>query len=324
MTTPETPSVTYIETRKGEEFSELILQDLEIALNLAGARPLKGHAWPSFWDVFGRSFAKLRLTPPRLSGAKTTSIIGLMGLAERQLHPYGALHEIVPFVWDCWPSREAEWRDFIRRYALKRIAFTSSQAAEFWSAEFPDIEILWLPEAIDEALYLPGPSLSSRSTCVLEIGRRYAAGHDMVRETLERLGRQHRFKDPLSPMVFLPTRADLISALQASQALLCYPGAVSHPDGRTGHWESMTHRYLEAVATKTLIVGHVPQEMTTLFGFCPGVNVSLSELPDLLKTLTDSPHLFQDRVDRAHSRLLEVGTWEVRVQQLMRFARASD
>jgi hypothetical protein len=79
----------------------------------------------------------------------------------------------------------------------------------------------------------------------------------------------------------------------------------------------MTHRYLEAAATKTLIVGAIPGEMKDLFGFTPGIEVDPSCPEEVLQQLVDDPAQFQHLVDRTHQRLRQVATWDVRVAEML-------
>lgn len=306
---------TFIETRKGKEFSELVVQDFENALLRNGFSRHKRPTQSQLWDHLGRIAGRIRFSPPRLDTGSAKAAVGMMGLAERQLYPYVLSEQIVPFIWDCWPSRQQDWQSFFRRHHFPVVAFTTLDAAEFWDPLLPETKVVWLPEAIDNDKFRPGPPLTDRETVLLEIGRRYERAHTVAKRVLSDIDGGHMYRKGNAEN-FLPTRRDLISALHDSRALLCYPGSISDPSGRTGNWESMTHRYLEAVATKTIVLGHIPTEMTKLFGFKPGLSVGEADLPEALKAIHDYGEKFQPLVDRAHRRLLEVATWDVRSNQL--------
>jgi glycosyltransferase involved in cell wall biosynthesis len=79
----------------------------------------------------------------------------------------------------------------------------------------------------------------------------------------------------------------------------------------------MSHRYLEAAATRTLIAGKVPAEMIELFGFAPGIDVCPNEMGDFAAELDRDPTGYQGLVDAAYARLLEVATWEVRSREIL-------
>ncbi|WP_146066129.1 hypothetical protein [Cryobacterium sp. Y82] len=311
----------YVVTRKGSAFSEEVVSDFETAMGRHGLRSIYKLTAVMPWDTLGRLVSRFHMRPLKLRREKTAAVIGLMGLAERQLLPSIIRYDLTPYIWDCWPDREVDWRSFFMRYSPKRVAFTSRDAARYWSSQLPHVDVVWLPEAIDADVYEAGPLLSARSILLLEVGRRYGDAHDVARRTITSLGAKHLYVQPDATLTFLPERKDLIRTLHTSRALFCFPGAISHPKGRTGAWESMTHRYLEAAATKTLIIGTIPNEMIELFGFCPGLNVTLEDLPALLLQLHQSPQEFQWLVDKTHARLLEVATWTVRVSQLSAFAK---
>ncbi|MEW1806510.1 glycosyltransferase [Pseudarthrobacter sp. NPDC080039] len=319
---PDFNRPAFIETRKGHAFSEMVVRDFERGL-LKNGFSKKKEQFSFFWDILGRIAGRVGYSHPIRIDSRPPLVVGLMGLAERQIYPYTFSTEIFPYIWDCWPTRQADWRSFFDRHQFPLVAFTSIDAANFWRQELPKTKVLWLAEAIDTDSFPAGPLLVERNSVLLEIGRRHETAHAVAELTLDSMGAGHMFRKS-ADKDFLPTRTDLVSALHTNRALLCHPGSVTDPSGRTGLWESMTHRYLEAVATKTLVVGHIPHEMKVLFGFEPGITVQDSDLPDLLEDLHRDAGRFQGLVDKAYRRLLEVATWDVRADQLKNLCRSDD
>lgn len=313
MSEDEEPS--FIKTRKGSEFSELVLQDFENGLSRNGFICKPGTSHPRLWDFLGRLAGRVNFSPRDLDKDGDLLLVGMMGLAERQLFPYALSNRIVPFIWDCWPSRHQQWQSFFRRHHFPIITFTTLNAAQFWQSELPESRVVWMAEAIDATHFTAGPPLTERTSVLLEIGRRHERAHGVAKEFLTTVNAGHVYPEENSGN-FLPTRNDLVAALHDSRSLLCYPGSISDPMGRTGAWESMTHRYLEAVASKTIVLGHIPMEMIELFGFEPGLTVTEEELPDALEAIRTDVKQFQPIVDRSYNRLLEVATWDVRSNQL--------
>lgn len=313
---------SFIETRKGSEFSELVVQDFENGLLGNGFVRQDRPSHPGLWDFLGRIAGKINYSPSQPNTGDSKIIIGMMGLAERQLYPYVLTKQVIPFIWDCWPDREEHWKGLFRRHHFSHIAFTTLEAARFWEAQLPETKVFWLPEAIDVSHFTAGPTLAERNSVLLEIGRRHERAHAVAKRVLAGTDGAHLYREK-DGGDFLPTRRDLVGALHNTRALLCYPGSISDPLGRTGTWESMTHRYLEAVATKTLVLGYVPHEMTELFGFEPGITVSETDLPDALDAIGAEVDQFQPLVDRAYRRLLEVATWNIRSNQLKEIITAS-
>jgi len=305
-----------IRTRKGDAPQELVIGDLEAALVRAGCTPLgTGRSHPPVVDGALRGLARLGALRP-LSASGPVAVAGLMGCEERQLVPYGLRGRTALYVWDCWPTATSRWASFFRRWRPAAVYLSCQEASRFWAARLPGTAVSWAPEAIDATAYPPGPSLRDRSTVLLELGRRHTAFHERSRRHLAARGARHLFSAPDRQFVF-SGRPGLVAGLHDAVASACFPGSRADPAGRTGTWATMTHRYLEAVATRTRVVGHVPAEMTELFGFRPGVDVDPQRPEELLDALVTEPERFQPLVDRAYRRLLQVATWDVRVAQLL-------
>lgn len=305
-----------LRARKGISHSEVVLHDFEQAFVKQGLSPL-GDGRPNvFWDSIGRASSRLRISWLSMRPRDQIAILGMMGLSERQYFPYLRRFKIVPYIWDCWPTRQSDWLSFFNRFSLPLIFFSSRDAADYWRPLLPNSVVRWTPEAIDETQFPPGPPLDKRPVTLLEIGRKYEDAH-LAAKTALRNSRSSHLHGYDSTEDFLPTRLDLVSALQSTRALLCYPAAVTHPSGRTGAWETMTHRYLEAISTKTIVVGKIPNEMKSLFGFTPGVECDVSELPSVLLDIATRPGAYQQLADDAHRTLLSRATWKVRSTELL-------
>ena len=301
-------------TRKGESFSEIVTTDLESSLIQAGFIPIRDGRSSRTWDLLGRALPRLGVPAARRkAGSAGHAVVALMGLAERQLYPADPRATYVPYVYDCWPTRERDWAGFFARNRFDMAFFSARVAADHWNG-FEGLRSVWMPEAIDDAQYPPGPPLRDRAIVVMELGRPYELAHEIIRRAVPSELHSHP-----GNRRSMPDRASLIRALHSTRALICYPGAITQPSGRTGSWESMTHRYLEAVATKTVVLGRIPDEMRDLFGFAPGVEVVADDLPDALHSIRTHPNDFQLLVERSHARLLEVATWNVRAKQMLEY-----
>lgn len=314
----------YIPTRKGSAFSEAVVADFESSLWRNGFEPAKETGRPLLWDTLGKLSRPLRYAPRTNRRRSLRAVVGLMGPAERQLFPYLYKYEIFPYIWDCWPSRHNDWQSLFTRHRFAHIGLTCRQAAEFWEPRLRRTRVYWTPEAIEHREYPPGPPLAGRPHVLLEIGRTYQVAHQQAARALAQLSRAHTHPPEEHQKPYLESRHELVGALHAHRALLCYPGSISHPNGRTRNWQSMTHRYLEAVATKTLVLGHVPAEMESLFGFRPGINTTPDELPNVIMQLVAEPEKYQALVDRAYQRLLEVAIWDVRVRDIHALASGAE
>ena len=86
--------------------------------------------------------------------------------------------------------------------------------------------------------------------------------------------------------------------------------------------ETVTHRYFESMASKCLIVGHAPKELTDLFGYNPVIEVQWGSEFGQIEQLLNNLGSFEDLVERNYLRLLEVGTWTSRVAKILDTLRA--
>lgn len=67
--------------------------------------------------------------------------------------PDYARYEIIPFVWDCWPRYFEKMYQWLERHQVKTAIFTSSQTAELMQQRFPEMNIMFCPEAVDVSCY---------------------------------------------------------------------------------------------------------------------------------------------------------------------------
>ena len=85
--------------------------------------------------------------------------------------PDYARYEIIPLVWDCWPCYFEKMCNWLRKHKVRTAIFTSSQTAEKIRKRFPEMNVMWCPEAVDTSLYAAGKPLKERTIDVLEFGR---------------------------------------------------------------------------------------------------------------------------------------------------------
>ena len=305
-----------LQCRKTGAPQEAVIHDAEAAFMRAGLTVVGDGRSQRVIDDAGRAAGRLRLARP-LTRRGSLKIVCLLGPAERQLMPHALSGRTAWYVWDCWPTAADRWRSIFNRWRPQHVFFATRDAADHWRDKLPWASVHWSPEAVEPGVYEAGPDLAGRPVAVLEMGRRHPTFHRNAVDHLSTRGARHVHSTPSQPFVF-PDRASLVSGLHRSVASVCYPGTWTDPGGRTGPWESMTHRYLEAAATRTLIIGHLPSEMVDLFGFRPGIEVDPADVHDVLDQIVDDPARFQPLVDRTHARLLDVATWDVRVKQILR------
>lgn len=244
-----------------------------------------------------------------------TYLAPVLRRSEGDLFPICYSHEVIPWSFDCWPAEYDAWEDFYKRIRV-RLAFISARdsAAEM-QRRLPDARIVWSPEATDPESYSPDKPLEQRQTAVLELGRRFPAFHEQIRPALRAREYRHLYEPTPGQKIF-STREALARGLGDSMVSICFPASMTHPE-MVGGLETTTHRYFESMASKCVLFGHAPSELVDLFGYNPVVEASASDiaghLVDILENLGD----FMSLVERNYRRFLEVGTWNVRTEQIL-------
>ncbi len=230
--------------------------------------------------------------------------------------------EVIPYVSDCWPDDYERWVAKLKRMRPRVLFVSARGSAEFLQQRLPQVSVHWLPEAIDPTQWDGSRPLAGRQLDVLELGRNHPRYHAQVRGAL-RPGVTHRFAVDGSRIPIFPGFDALRAGLADAKIQVCFPKSMTHPDeapdqgaGAKG-LETVTQRYFEAIASGSLIVGHSPAELTDLFGYDPTVAADLDDPVAQLHALLDCIEDYQPLVDRNHARLLEVGTWDARVAEML-------
>jgi len=302
----------------GEVFDHPIVS-IEAELAKAGVPVTEPQS--AFLETLGKVAGRLRLSRNVRQPVGLVTVVPLMGLEERRLFPRGLVAEVVPICFDCWEPDYPRWTSFFRRYRVHRAYFTARQSASHFRVSL-GMDARWLPEATVPEDYSRGPLLRQRTIDVLELGRRFAHYHAAVAEDLARAHYRHLF-EPKPRTIIFPSRAELVAALADTKISICFPSSTTNPE-RSGAVETLTHRYLEAMASRSLPLGQAPKELIELFGYDPVIpwreHAPAAQLIEVLEAIDD----YQDLVERNLRRLLDVGTWSKRIQWLLHDLHQAD
>lgn len=224
--------------------------------------------------------------------------------------PDYARYEIIPMVWDCWPSLFEETCAFFKRHKVKTAFFTSSQTAERMRLRFPDMNIFYIPEGIDTSLYHAGKELKDRQIDLLEFGR---GNEQIVKYELPNgINHLHSSKDKL----LFKNNTELFDSLANSKITISLPRCDTQPE-KAGDIETLTQRYWESMLSRIIMVGRAPQELTNLIGYNPVVDLDIEypneQIVDILAHLDN----YQVLVDRNREIALNMGDWKIRMRQVM-------
>jgi hypothetical protein len=311
--------IRFLKTETCRFVSEYVLLSIDRAMEQAGVKSRSNHQNRA--QVFiAKALSKLGLVWNVRRFSFDPVFVAFMGFSESRTIPFSYWTEIFPYCFDCWPKEYERWTSFFKRHRIRLAFFTARQSAQHFAAEFPEMQVVWLPEATDPADYWASKSLPDRDIDVLELGRKYDRFHFKIADSLAGAGRRHLFEKVKGEIIF-PDRARLIEGMGNSKISICFPCSQTHP-ARSGSVETVTHRYFESMASKCLIVGHAPQELTDLFGYNPVIEVRWGSEFEQIESVLDNLGSFQDLVERNYRRLLEVGTWKSRVAKILDTLRA--
>lgn len=236
----------------------------------------------------------------------------VMNLPARWIYPQAAWSRMAIYCFDCWEPTWDKWERFIAQNAFRQVFFSARQSADEMQRRLPATRIAWMPEGIDPAPYDPARPLAARSIDLLEYGRHSLQYNGLVAGFCRQNGIAHRYRQG-SAWLF-PTQADLYAGLADAKLVVCLPRSVTNPG--EGTVDTMTMRYLEAIASGALILGHCPSEMKALFGYNPVIEIDWAspceQLGAILGRIADYESLRQRNLDR----LMEIGTWRARAADI--------
>jgi hypothetical protein len=299
-----------------------------VALNRSLARAGLAQVMHRRWKPIrglARFVGKMRLQRNLFRLPRRAFVVALAWPNDGRAFPFGYLWEVIPCIYDCWPPDYPKWESVFRRNRTRIAFFSARGSAEHFRDRVPGMACYWLPEACDPAEYQPDRPLRDREIDVLEIGRKYLRYHRQIKDALGGLGRRHVFSSGGFRSLVFPDQPSLLAGLGNSKVSICFPKSMTHPGGPgdretgrgSGGLETVTLRFFESLASKCVPVGHGPAELVELFGYNPVVEADLDDPAGQLEHILSSIDDYQEMVDSNHVRLLEVGTWDKRVELML-------
>lgn len=233
--------------------------------------------------------------------------------------PDYARYEIVPMFWDCWPGYFDMVCQWLGRHRVQTAIFSSRQTAELIAKALPDINILWCPEAVDASCYDKGKPLSDREIDLLEFGR---SNEKVVQaEVLEQAsvdGKAIHHVCTRQNGKFIYTNEQLYQAMGDAKVTITLPRSMTDP-ATAGNIETLTQRYWECMFSRMVMVGHAPQELVDFIGYNPVIELRCDvSAEDLIRDVLENIDDYQDMVNKNLETAQRLGTWNIRMQWLMR------
>ena len=239
---------------------------------------------------------------PLLSHIRRSEVFVSIGLAYRhyllgKTFPYftfGSKLRVL-WVWDAWEPRLKEIAELACDAKIDVLLVSSLQASEHIASILPQrCEVHWVPETIDLTEYRAKP-WNEKKIDVLAFGRSLPRYNEAIK------GLSAKGLNCVIDQRFA-TREEFISALADAKISICFPKAVTDPTA-TGRISTVTHRYLQSMAAKCLIVGETPAEAHPMFGYDPVVSVDWRNPADQLLQILDHPESYTDLIEQNFAKL---------------------
>lgn len=196
----------------------------------------------------------------------------------------------VLWVWDAWEPKLEGIAALAREAKLDLLLVSSLQSSEILGSMLRETcDVHWVPEAINISEYRAKP-WTERTIDVLAFGRSLPRYKEAIR------GLRAKGLNCVLDQRF-PTREEFISALADAKISICFPRTVTDPDV-AGCISTVTHRYLQSMAAKCLIVGETPIEAEKMFGYDPVVAVDWRDPVGQLLQIISHPEPFTSLIEK--------------------------
>lgn len=220
--------------------------------------------------------------------------------------PYYATHEVIPFIWDCWPCYYDKMEAWFNRHKTRTAIFTSRMEMAEMQKRCPQVKMFWCPEAVDTSNYKKGKPLTERSINLLEFGR----SNERV---LGRLSIDNHVCTYVDGR-FIYSNEELYEAMGDAKITICLPKSMTHPDIAQGI-ETLTQRYWEAMLSGIIIIGHAPQELLEVCGYNPVIelNEDSAATMSLIEDILANVDKYQPMVNKNRETAIRLGDWKLRM-----------
>jgi hypothetical protein len=223
--------------------------------------------------------------------------------------PYFTLNSSLKVLWtyDVWEPDYKSVENLIRTSGVNLLLLSSYQATRhFKNLKISDCQVHWIPETINPADY-KHKKWSERSINVLSFGRSWLTYHHKIKDGCKDLHINYLYQERnettdvavqgLKRNLQFPTWSSFIDGLADSQICICFPRTLTHPK-LAGNVSTLTIRYLQAMASKCLIVGVAPMEVKLLLNYNPVIEVDWADPVGQLARILEHPEDWQALIEK--------------------------
>ena len=249
---------------------------------------------------------------PKLKNLGGVNFVSMISGDFRLLIPHALTSRLnFIYMYDAWPRFHCWIFPLLDFFNVKWVFFSSKQVYEIFNKKYGHIQCkaLWVPEALEIDDYKFKPA-NDRDIDVLEFGRMYIKYHELIKGALIHRGKKHIFKTPDMHSLFVG-RSAFTQALASSRIVICVPSNITNPE-RSEFISTMTLRYLQAMASKCLIVGILPSDMEELFGYNPIVEIDISRAGNQILDILGHYDQYQPLIERNYQEVVASHQWKNR------------
>lgn len=213
----------------------------------------------------------------------------------------------VLWTYDVWEPDFKRVEELVNKSKLDLLLLSSYQAtAHFKKLNLRNCKVHWVPETIDVHAY-QHKAWKDRSINILSFGRSWQQYHEVIVDGCEKHQINYQYQERsathdvavhgLKKKLQFPTTADFTAGLADSQICICFPRCVTHP-ALAGEVSTLTIRYLQAMASKCVILGAAPKEITQLFDYNPVIEVDWEKPVEQIRHILDYPEAYMAIVEK--------------------------
>jgi hypothetical protein len=213
------------------------------------------------------------------------------------------------FLFDAWPKHFHLISKIVKAYNITKLFVTSRESANKLRGLLQNTKVYWCPEGCNPNDYKPF-NYRDKDIDVLQFGRRYDYWHNMVVEGFMQQKISYLYEKEKGQIVF-NNRTDFLNGLGRTKISICFPMNITNNE-LSGGVSTMTNRYIQSMASKCLIVGATPDEMSYMFEYEPVIQIDYTnpvlQISDILKNF----HNYIPLIERNYQECISKHSWENR------------
>ena len=227
--------------------------------------------------------------------------------------PYFTFKSDLRVLWtyDVWEPNFEMFESLVRDSEINLLFLSSLQATEhFQQLNIPNCKVEWVHESINPSDY-KCKLWNERSINVISFGRSYERYHHEIYEGCKEFKINYQFEDRadkkdvaavrVKPSTLqFPTWKSFVTGLSNSQVCVCFPKSITHPK-QVGNTSTLTLRYLQAMASKCLLLGTAPHDLKYILNYNPVIEVDWNNPVEQIRNILDNPSSYEALIEKNYT-----------------------